>query len=265
MSQVSIGDAQLPRQPHRLPGRSADRATTACSRPRSWSRSTGRCGRTSGCSARRPSRSRASVQRDSRFDHLKEPRSCAAASPARTGTTASPSRCSCSCCGSGRSSLPVLGVAAVDLYYAFASPLVARRRVRGAAGVRHSATLILVERARRWGSGALQPAVLLDLRPLLLAARAALEAQPSPSHRSTAPRSRACCGGCSACGSAGACSTTAARIPEKTLVTIGDDCHAQRGHRHPVPLAGGRQLQVRPHRRSATGAHSGSAPSCTTA
>ena len=36
-------------------------------------------------------------------------------------------------------------------------------------------------------------------------------------------------------------------MPEKTLVTIGDDRHPQRQLDHPVPLAGGRHLQVRPH------------------
>ncbi len=36
-------------------------------------------------------------------------------------------------------------------------------------------------------------------------------------------------------------------MPEKTLVTIGDDCTLNAGIGHPVPLPGGRHLQVRPH------------------
>ena len=36
-------------------------------------------------------------------------------------------------------------------------------------------------------------------------------------------------------------------MTEKNLVTIGDDCTLNAGIDHPVPLAGGRRLQVRPH------------------
>ena len=55
---------------------------------------------------------------------------------------------------------------------------------------------------------------------------------------------------CSVSGSAAGSSTTAAALTEKTLVTHRRRLHAQRGQRHPVPLAGGRRLQVRPHQRS---------------
>ena len=41
-------------------------------------------------------------------------------------------------------------------------------------------------------------------------------------------------------------STTAATSTERTLVTIGDDCTLNAGSIDPVPLAGGRRLQVRP-------------------
>ncbi len=54
-------------------------------------------------------------------------------------------------------------------------------------------------------------------------------------------------------------------IPEKTLVTHRRRRGAQRRQRHPVPLAGGRQLQVRPHPRSAPAPPSASTRSCTTA
>ena len=45
---------------------------------------------------------------------------------------------------------------------------------------------------------------------------------------SPAPRSRTSSGGCWASGSAAGSSTTAAAMTERTLVAIGDDCHAQR-------------------------------------
>ena len=36
-------------------------------------------------------------------------------------------------------------------------------------------------------------------------------------------------------------------LTERTLVTIGDDAMLNAGQHGPVPLAGGRRLQVRPH------------------
>ena len=38
-------------------------------------------------------------------------------------------------------------------------------------------------------------------------------------------------------------------IPEKSLVTVGDDCMLNAGSALVVPLAGGRDVQVRPHHR----------------
>ena len=51
--------------------REAGRATTACSRRRSWSRSTGGSARVSGCSAHPAFEIPRSVERDSSFDHLR--------------------------------------------------------------------------------------------------------------------------------------------------------------------------------------------------
>ena len=89
--------------------------------------------------------------------------------------------------------------------------------------------------------------VLLDLRPELLAARALLECPRAvPPRSSTARRSRTSSGGCSASGSAAGLRRRL-RHHRADAVTIGDDVHPQRGHHPPVPLAGGRRLQVRPH------------------
>ena len=89
---------------------------------------------------------------------------------------------------------------------------------------------VLVERAVG-GFRPLQPDVLLDLRPVLLVARAVLEARarPLPARSSTAPRSRTWSGGCSASGSAGGSSTTAAHSPSGRWSRIGDDCTLNAG------------------------------------
>ena len=54
-------------------------------------------------------------------------------------------------------------------------------------------------------------------------------------------------------------------LPDRTLVTIGDDCVLNVGSDHPVPFAGGRHLQVRPHDDRRPAAPSASAHWSTTA
>ena len=99
-----------------------------------------------------------------RFDHLSDAAtSCAAASPPRTGTTSSPSGCSCSSRWFYVFVVTLLGLAAVDLYGA--------RRARGRSrwprvvSLAVHRRLLRAGRAGRHGVPAAAAAVLLDLRP----------------------------------------------------------------------------------------------------
>ena len=186
------------------------------------------------------------VERDSRFDHLQERRR-AAPPPRRQeqAQPASPWRCTCWCGGSTssshaarlwppRTSTAQLGAVAVAL-------------ASSSASLFSVVYCILVERAvarfRR-----LTAAVLLDLRPLLLVARALLEGGiPAFDRRlqrhPVQERDLAAAG----------CPARQAGL-RRRLLHDGEDArhhrgrlHAQRRQHHPVPLAGGRRLQVRPH------------------
>ena len=151
-----------------------------------------------------------SVERDSRFDLADRGR---AAPPPGRQEPAQPrhhGRCSCWCGGSTSSCSPCSRLAAADLYHAFGAVAVALANVahRSCSRVVY---FVLVERAVRPASGP-AAAVLLDLRPALLAARAVLEGACGdlPPGCSTAPRSRTWSGGCWVSGSARGSSTTAA-------------------------------------------------------
>ena len=95
----------------------------------------------------------------------------------------------------------------------------------------------------------LAAAGLLDLRPRILAARTLRSWVPTPISRLQRHpvQERALAAGW-VCGSAAGSSTTASGAPERTFTAIGDDCTPQYWQRHPVPLAGGRRVQVRPQR-----------------
>ena len=96
--------------------RRAGRATTACSRRRSWSRSTGRSGRASGCWARPASRSRARSSATASFDHLRSADELRRGLRAKNMHNTVTWRCSCWRGGSTSSRVTVLALAAVDLY-----------------------------------------------------------------------------------------------------------------------------------------------------
>ena len=112
-----------------------------------------------------------------------------------------------------------------------------------------------------------RPDGLLDLRPRLLAPRAVLEGRRrhATCSSSTAPRSRTCVWRMLGVRIGRGSSTTAATITERSFVTIGDHCTLNAGSRHPMPLPGGRRVQVRPQPSSAPASRSGSAPSSITA
>ena len=143
--------------------------------------------------------------------------------------------------------LTVLALATVDLYSEFG--VLGRRAGRPADA---AADRALLRAARPAGAGpAGAPAErLLDLRPRLLAARAVLEDLRRRLHAAlqrhpVQERDLAHCWGAR---SAAGCSTTAASFTERSFVTIGDHCTLNAGSDHPVPLPGGRRVQVRPHR-----------------
>ena len=225
-----------------------------------------RSGRASACWARPASRSpaRSSATASStiwrREDELRR------RLPPRTGTTSSRSGCSCCVRWFYFFVVTLLGLAALDLYDA--------RRGSGRSRCSRPGILlfsvvyfVLVERAVTGFRGAAARG-LLDLRPRLLAARAALEAvragrcAPDPA---TAPRSRTSLWRLLGVRIGRRVFDDGCSITERTLVTIGDDCTLNAGHDRPVPLAGGRRLQVRPHHDRLRAAPSGSAPSSTTA
>ena len=174
--------------------------------------------------------------------------SCAAASPPRTGTTSVTMGCSCWCGGCYFFVLTVLA-------HGRRRPVPtrsARRRSRWPASLILAVHRRLL-RAGRAGhhrpSGALRPLYCSIYDPYFwrherfwkLARRSYLAAS------STAPVQGL------DLAAAGRPDRQAGlrrrlRITERTLVTIGDDCTLNAGSIDPVPLAGGRRLQVRPHR-----------------
>ena len=122
-----------------------------------------------------PSRSRAPSQRDSEFDELQDPEELrAAAARQEPATTWAPSPCSCSCAGCSCSRCWSSAVAAVDLLRRATAPW----RSSPACSPPWSSALVLrgARRAAVIGFRRLSPKFVLDLRPVLLAARAAVEA-----------------------------------------------------------------------------------------
>ena len=214
VSSASIGAAQLPRQQHRLPTRRPGPATTACSRRRSWSRSTARSARASACSARRRFEIPRSVERDTRFDHLRDrATSCAAGSPPRTGTTCAPWGCSCSC---GGCTLLLLTLARAGRRRP-----VRRRSATSACAPALRARSHRVQRrllragraVRRRGSGRCSRGSARSTTRTSGGTSGSGRCPTRTSASSTAPRSRTWSGGCWASGSAGGSSTTAATSP----------------------------------------------------
>ena len=207
------------------------------------------------------------VERDSTFDHLDD-RGRAAPSPAppRTGTTSSPWGCTCWCGGSivfvrhparvwpPRTSTASCGAVAWSRWPSSASSCsasstscwssVPSRRFRPCAP-----QFCSIYDPHFWRHERFWKVPAVDLHPGLQR-HAVQERDLAAAGCPARPR-----------GS----STTAVWLTEKTLVTHRRRLHAQRGQRHPVPLAGGRRVQVRPHRASVPAARSASAPSSTTA
>ena len=187
---------------------------------------------------------------------------CAAASPRRTATTSARWSSACSCAGCTSSRSRVFGLATVDLYGVFGRLLIAavpggrarvlRRLLRPGGALDHEVPVAAA-------------AVVLHLRPVLLVARAPLEGargvpQPLQRHALQEP------------DLADAGRPDRQQGLRRRRFDHRADAHhhrgrlhAQRGKQDPVPLAGGRHLQVRPQPRSAPARRSASAPTSTTA
>ena len=228
--QVAIGARQLPGQQHRLPRRGPDRRQLPARARRSWSRSTARCGRTSGLLGSPPFEIPRTVAARQR---LRRPQTRGRAAPrgcaARTGTT-------------------LVTMVLFLLVRWFAGLRVAGHRHRspstcttpfGALGVAarssrpllftHRCYSVLVERLCT-GFRRLQPRFCSIYDPYFWRHERlwkVLGRRRTPV--STAPRSRPWSGGCWASGSAGGSSTTAAAIPRRRWSTIGDDCMLNAG------------------------------------
>ena len=230
-------------RPRQLPGnrspgrRRSPPGTTACSPRRSWSRSTGRSARTSACWAPPAlrSRGRSSATQPRPAGPRRAPPPAAREEPA---TTCAPwgSRC--------------WSVDPPLRFHALAMAAWTSTAGRRAASCPLRPPRCSPSATSSWWSGpspasARSAPVLLDLRPLLLAARAfwkvlrrrrpLFAGTPFKTHLAPArrpDRPRVFDDGCS--------------IAERTLARSATT-HAQRGQHDPVPLAGGRHLQIRPH------------------
>ena len=246
---MSIGAAQLPRQPHRLPRAGPDRRQLPARRRRSWSRSTGPIRQGVGpARLARASRSRASVRARQPVRPAEQPRRAAPPAGRQEPAQRRPRwRSTCSCGGCTCSGCILLAGAAVDLYAALG--LVRRSRWTSALTPLFTVVyFVLVERAvtgvpARCGRCTARSTTATS-GGTNATGRCPAQATCRPS---TAPRSRTSSGGCWASGWAGGSSTTAAAHDRADAGRHRRRLHAQRRQRHPVPLAGGRRLQVRPH------------------
>ena len=264
VSRASIGAAQLPRQQHRLSLAGQGPVTTACSRPRSWSRSTARSGRTSDCSARPASRSRGR-----------------SSGTAGSTTWRARSELRRRLAAKNRHNLVTMALyLLVRWVFVFVVTLV------GLA----AADLYDVVRCR--GDRAGQRRHRPVHRRLLRAGRTCRHGRSGVCSRWVARSTTRTSGGTSGSGrclrwrTSQVFNGTPVQEPDladagrpdrppglrRRLRGAGEDArhhrgrlHAQRGQHHPVPLAGGRRLQVRPDHASAPAARSASAPSSTTA
>ena len=247
VSRASIGAAQLPREPHRLPRAGQDRRQLPARDEGRWSRSTARSAKAWACSGSPSFEIPRSVERDSQFDQLQHRRRAAPpAAPQEPAQRCAPWRLFLLVAVAATSSLlTVLALAAVDLY--------ARSRAAGDRAALfvlspavHRVYFVLVERGRRGvparcsRSSARSTTRLLAARALLEGARRAyLQLFDGTPFKNVVWRmlgvrigQRVFDDGC--------------YLTERTLVTIGDDCTLNAGSIDPVPLAGGRHLQVRP-------------------
>ena len=189
-----------------------------------------------------------SVERDSRFDHLREGDELHRRLAAKNRYNLRTMGVFLFVRWLHSFALTVLGFAALDLHGMHGIPAVALIGVSPVVGLALTAGYyVLVERLiQRFRP--LVPRLLLHLRAATSGGTSACGRCPTPiSTCSTGRRSRAWSGGCWACGSGAGSSTTAATSPSARSPPSADDCTLNALSKIQSPLAGGRHLQVRPH------------------